>query len=204
MFWTCDENSVDNTGMFALLLSSAYTESRPFLLLTPPHQQEGWGCTRTWEGTQLGQLTPTDQRDIPHHMASCSAYKAGGRRRKGGTFGVMAFVFPIHRYTWWSPAFLEMAEHLPANGSSEWIPCFVLLACTAFALPIKLSLTQPTCFLTFTLPILSLIPPGAGERAAGWCWAACWGYSTRVHWDSSSEKTCCLSRSGMNNTISLQ
>ena len=32
------ENSVDNTGMFSLLLSSAYTVSRPFLLLTPPHQ----------------------------------------------------------------------------------------------------------------------------------------------------------------------
>jgi len=33
MIWVCAENSVDNTGMFLLLLSSAYTESRPFLLL---------------------------------------------------------------------------------------------------------------------------------------------------------------------------
>jgi len=45
MFWICDENSVDNTGTFSLLLSSAYTEPRPFLLLTPPHQRVGWGCT---------------------------------------------------------------------------------------------------------------------------------------------------------------
>jgi len=44
----CAENSVDNT--VRLLLSSAYTESRPFLLLTLPHQQEGWGWTRSWEG----------------------------------------------------------------------------------------------------------------------------------------------------------
>ena len=84
MFWIWAENSVDNTEMFSLLLSSAYTEARPFLLLTPPHQRLGWGYTRSWEATQLGQRTPTDQRDIPYHMTSCSAYRAGGRRRKGG------------------------------------------------------------------------------------------------------------------------
>uniref|UniRef100_A0A8B9YXA4 non-specific serine/threonine protein kinase n=1 Tax=Buteo japonicus TaxID=224669 RepID=A0A8B9YXA4_9AVES len=81
MFWICAENSVDNAEMFQLLLSSAYTESRPFLLLTPPHQQVGWGCTRSWERTQLGQLTPNDQRDIPDHMTSCSFHnRADGRR----------------------------------------------------------------------------------------------------------------------------
>ena len=69
-------------------------ESGPFLLLTPPHQQVGWGCTRSWEGTQLGQLTPTAQRDIPDHMMPCSAYKAGRRRRKRGMFRVMAFCLP--------------------------------------------------------------------------------------------------------------
>ena len=39
---------------------------------------------RSWEGTQPGQLTPTDQRDIPYHIM-CSAVKAGGGRRKGGS-----------------------------------------------------------------------------------------------------------------------
>jgi len=43
---------------------------------------------------QPGQLSPADQRDIPYHTVSFSAYKAGGRRRKRGMFGVMAFVFP--------------------------------------------------------------------------------------------------------------
>ena len=52
----------------------------------------------TLEGAQLGQLTPADQRDIPYHMTSCSAVKPGGRSRKGGTFGVRAFVFPSNRY----------------------------------------------------------------------------------------------------------
>jgi len=39
----------------------------------------GWRCTRSWEGTQLGQLSPADQRDIPDHMASRSAIKVGGK-----------------------------------------------------------------------------------------------------------------------------
>lgn len=43
------------------------------------------------------------------------------------------------------------------RGNGELILCF-LLACGAFALPIKLSLPQPTSFLTFTLWILSSIP----------------------------------------------
>lgn len=53
--------------------------SRPFLLLTPLHQRGGWGDTNSLEGTQPGQLPATDQRDIPSHMASRSAYKAEGK-----------------------------------------------------------------------------------------------------------------------------
>jgi len=68
------------------------------VLLIISHQGVGWGCTRNWEGTQLGQLTPTDQRDIPCHITSCSAYKADGRRKKRWTWEVMAFVFPSNHY----------------------------------------------------------------------------------------------------------
>lgn len=69
--------------MFLLLLSSSYTESRCFLFLTPSHQWEDWGCTRSWEGRQLELLTPTDQRDILYHMTPCSAIKLG-RKLAGG------------------------------------------------------------------------------------------------------------------------
>ena len=81
-----------------LLLSSTYTESRPFLLLTPPCQSVGWGFTRSWEGTQLGQVTPTDQRDISSGRTSCSVCTAEGRRRNGGMFRVVVFVFPRNGY----------------------------------------------------------------------------------------------------------
>jgi len=33
--------------------------------------------------------------DVPCHMTSCSAYKTGGKRRKRGTFRVMAFFFQV-------------------------------------------------------------------------------------------------------------
>jgi len=67
--------------MFWLLLSSAYTASRPFLLLTasPVSKLE---CTRRWMAIQPGELTSNDQRVIPYCVTSCSAIKTGGRRRK--------------------------------------------------------------------------------------------------------------------------
>jgi len=37
------------------------------------------------------------------------------------------------------------------TGSGERITYFALVACMAFALPVKASLPQPTIFLTFTL-----------------------------------------------------
>lgn len=40
MFWICVE-SVDKAGVFVLLLSSVYTELKPFLLLTISHQRAG-------------------------------------------------------------------------------------------------------------------------------------------------------------------
>ena len=68
------------------------------------------------------------------------------------------------------------------------MPCFALLACAAFALPIKLSLSQPTSFLTFTFLILSPIPLGQSPilcphfitTREGWGWA--------VRWDVAQEK----------------
>jgi len=60
-------------------------------------------------------------------------------------------------------------------GSSERIPHLALLARAAFAFPIKLSLSQPTSFLTCTLLILPPIPPRGSEQAAVWCLLASWG-----------------------------
>ena len=58
---------------FQLLLGHVYTKSRTFHFLVPC-QPEGWRGTRNWEGTQPGQVTPTSQRDIPHHIECHGQY----------------------------------------------------------------------------------------------------------------------------------
>ena len=50
LLWICDQNSVDDTPVFWLLLNSACAASRPPPFLTLP---TGW--TGGWEGTQLTQ-----------------------------------------------------------------------------------------------------------------------------------------------------
>lgn len=57
MFWICEETSVDNPGIFSLLLNGAY-RVRAFSV---PHLGGGWGCTRNWEGTWPGQLPPVSK-----------------------------------------------------------------------------------------------------------------------------------------------
>jgi len=63
-------NNVDNILMFLVVAK----QSRTLQLLTLAWPSR---CTGSGEGTQLGQLTQTGQRDIPYHMTSCSAYKWG-------------------------------------------------------------------------------------------------------------------------------
>ena len=77
MFYAGSWQGVDSTLVLWLLLSSAYTAPRLF----PTFPPSGTGWARSWEGTQPGQLTRTDQRDIPDHMTSAQ-YKAG-RKEEG-------------------------------------------------------------------------------------------------------------------------
>lgn len=65
--WLCFGSvlkSVDNTGMSLLLLSSTYTESRPFLLLTPPHQQVAGGEQKGKMGPN-GTVGPNSPKGYP-------------------------------------------------------------------------------------------------------------------------------------------
>lgn len=113
-------NSVGNTGMFSLLLSSAF-RAKVFLLLASPCQEVSWGCTRIWEGIQSGQLK--NSQGYPRPWCRDQPTELG--RRKGEMLEVMLFVSPSHHYTSWSPAVLRMAEHLPSHG--KW--CMNSLVC---------------------------------------------------------------------------
>lgn len=84
-------------------------------------------------------MASADGRNILDHVGPCSASRAGGRREKGsGSDDAIA---------------CDGATHLLMKGG-ERIPCFSFLACAAFALPIKLSLSHAMIFLCFSLLIL--------------------------------------------------
>ena len=102
------------------------TESRPLLLLTPPHQRVGWGAQEVGRGHSWDSW-PQLTKGVFHtrwcHAQQC---KSWGKRRKVGMFGVMPFVFPSNCYMCWSPAFLE---HLPADGK-WWMNSLFCFVCT--------------------------------------------------------------------------
>lgn len=69
------KTSLDDMEMFPLLLSRIYQ----YKVVSAPHLEpvSRLGGHKNL-GTQPGQLTPPDHRNIPCHMLSCSAHKAGG------------------------------------------------------------------------------------------------------------------------------
>lgn len=132
----------------------------------------GWVSTRNREATQVGQLTLADLRNISGYMIPCSAHSAGGRR-KWVISGEMVFVIPSHCYMWWSPAFLEMAEHLPAGGKwqIDFLFCFVCV--NYFSFTYWTVFISTMSFFPFLIP--SSIPLWGSEQAAVWGWVARWG-----------------------------
>jgi len=111
----------------------------------------------------------SNQRDIQLHVMSWSTIKS---REEGGRGG-HSELWPLSSQvtimcdgallSWkWLNTCLLM-------GNTGLILYFALLAHAAFALPVKLSLSQLISFLTFTLPILFLIPLGMHKPAAMGC-----------------------------------
>lgn len=117
------------------------------------------------KGTQQGQLNQSDQRGIPHRMESCSD--------EWGALGVMSFVYQIHSYMWWSPASLDMAQHLSA---CPWdvVKEFCVLLC----LGIQLLLFLWKClylnpWVSSFYPSNSLPQHSVGEWISSWVVFSC-------------------------------
>lgn len=112
-----------------------------------------------------------DQSNIPYNVMWCSAIKAGRKEEEGG--GCLEWCCLSSQET-----VMCDEPYFPGSGllmrNSEWIPCFALLAGVAFALPSKLSLSQPMSSCTSTFPIFSPIPPVVSEQEAVWYLAICW------------------------------
>jgi len=170
VFWICAENSVDNTGMFSSLLSSAHTASGAFQPLTPLLQQAGWGHKELGEDI----ARTDDPGDIPHHMASRSAYKVGGRR-KGGCLQ------PWHlssQVAVRGDGALLSWGWLNTGLQQEVVNGFLVSLC----LCVQILLCLLNC-LYLNPPVFAFLPfqpsppshRGGSERAAVWCLVASWG-----------------------------
>ena len=93
------------------------TQSQGLCCSSPhPASEEAGGAQGVGRGHSRDswpQLTKGIFHTIWHHAQHIKLEEEEGGR---GTFGAMAFVIPSNHYVWWSPAFLEMAEQLPAEG----------------------------------------------------------------------------------------
>ena len=140
---------------------------------TPPMSR--LGVHEKVGGGTAGTVDPSYPRDIPCHATSCSACKARGRRRKGKMFRAMAFIFPNVCHMWWSPAFLEMAEQLPADGKQGMNSLFCFACRCSFWFTYQTVFNSTHGFSHLHLLVLSPIPLVRRETAAVWCLVAGWG-----------------------------
>ena len=92
------------------------------------------GMHKDCKGTELGELTQSDQKDAPYHMASCWTVKAGSKKEEGRDVWNYGICLPKEAWCKMSLAFLRMAEHLPADGKQQMKSCFTLLVHADFVL----------------------------------------------------------------------
>lgn len=83
VFWIFDGKSGDSILIFWLLQSSTYTDPKTFQPVALPCHW-GAGGAEGAAGTQPGQLTQNDQREIPYHMMSCQTIKAEVKKEEEG------------------------------------------------------------------------------------------------------------------------
>lgn len=78
MFWICAENNIDNTGMLLLcyFLSSDY-RVKTFSAPQPSSPESSLGMHKGMGGNTGRKLTPIYPKDIPYHMESFLAFRAG-------------------------------------------------------------------------------------------------------------------------------
>lgn len=136
----------------------------------------------SWEETEPGQLTPTHQRDVSTlHviMLSNKSWRNGGGRLGGGTFRVVAFVFPRNHYSQWILLSCKWLNAFLATGSSKWIPCFTH---AASALPSKAIFISAHGFSHFPLSD-SLLHPTWGSRVSSCAVPAGLNHSTTLQAD---------------------
>lgn len=134
---------------------------KAFLFLTLPCQRGGWGHTISWDGTEPGQLTPNDQRDILNCMVSCSVLEMAEGGAGHSEWWHLSDPVPVT----WDIALLSwgcLNTCLPwevVKGSLILLGlCAQLLLYPSDCLNLKVSLSKTMNFLIFTFLLFSPIP----------------------------------------------
>lgn len=77
IFMTSAGNNLDNSGVFLLLMNTAYSS---FLLPISPHQQGCWGCWSIWDKQSWdswSQMTQGTFHTIEHHAQHIKLWEGG-------------------------------------------------------------------------------------------------------------------------------
>ena len=149
MFWICTENGIDSTGIFSLLLSSAYTELRPPLPVAPSHQ---WG-QNSWPQLSKGVF----------HTIWCHAQHIKGGDIQSDSICLQVTVKhdgALLSWRWLNTCLLM--------GRSEWISCFALHAQLLLYLLNFLHINAQV-FSLLLFRFSSLSHCGGSEWEAVWC-----------------------------------
>lgn len=107
-----------------------------------------WRCTKNRRGHRTrGQVTKGISQAVWHHAQYVE-------RRREGKHSECGALVPKPPLLWWALLSWQWLNTCLPLGN-EWIPCFALLICSAFAFPINLPLPQTRGFLTFPAVVLS-------------------------------------------------
>lgn len=124
----------------------------------------------SWEETQPRWVTPPDQRGMtPDHIAACSGYKVGRRKKEVGCLEEWPLSSQVTitcdgaLLSW-----IQLNTCLPME-KNELIPCVAWLVCAAFALPLNCLYINPQ--------IIYLLPFSFSH---GYCW---WRSEQMTAWD---------------------
>lgn len=107
MFWICDGNNADNTGMFELLLCSSYNRVKASSPSQPTSEEAG--------GDTAGAADPNPPKGYSRPLTHYAQNKKLGKEVKWDILSDHVCFLKSVRHRW-RPAFLETSEHLSVCG----------------------------------------------------------------------------------------
>lgn len=81
--WIGDKKSVEDDRNVLAAAGLCLHSIKAFSICHAALQARSLGVQEKLQGTQRGQLTSADHRDVPYHTAPCSACEGDGKKEEG-------------------------------------------------------------------------------------------------------------------------